>query len=47
MNRFELIELFTILQLNLTIRNSSDGNNISPQAINELVKYKKGFYTRP
>ena len=47
MNRFELIELFTILQLNLTIRNSSEGNNISPQAINELVKYKKGFYTRP
>src|SRR6218665_711052 len=40
------IELLTILQL-ITIRNSSDGNNIKPQAIKRLVKQNKlGFYTR-
>src|SRR6218665_1714276 len=32
------IELLTILQL-ITIRNSSDGNNIKPQAIKTLVKF--------
>ena len=40
MNEFFLlnpIELLTILQL-ITIRNSSDGNNIKPQAIKLLVK---------
>jgi len=31
------IELLTILQL-ITIRNSSDGNNIKPQAIKMLFK---------
>ena len=37
------IELSTILQL-ITIRNSSDGNNIKPQALKMLVKEKKfGF----
>jgi len=38
-----LIELLTVLQL-ITTRNSSDGNNIKPQAIKRLVKFKKiGF----
>jgi len=38
-----LIELLTILQL-ITIRNSSDSNNIKPQAIKGLVKQNKfGF----
>jgi len=32
------IELLTILQL-VRIRNSSDGNNIKPQAIKRLVKF--------
>jgi len=32
------IELLTILQL-ITIRNSSDGNNIKPQAIKGLAKF--------
>jgi len=42
-----LIEMSTILQL-ITIRNSSDGNNIKPQAIKRLVKYLKNstFYTQ-
>jgi len=35
-----LIELLTILQL-FTIQNSSDGNNIKPQARIRLVKYLK------
>src|SRR6218665_1133786 len=40
------IELLTILKL-FAIRNSSDGNNIKPQEIKELAKYKKlVFYTR-
>ena len=34
------IELLTILQL-ITIRNSSDGNNIKPQAIKGLAKFLK------
>ena len=34
------IELLTILQL-ITIRNSSDSNNITPQAIKRLVKLNK------
>jgi len=38
------IELLLILQL-ITIRNSSNVNDIKPQAIKELVKWKKiGFY---
>jgi len=37
------IDLLTILQL-ITIRNSSDSNNIKPQAIKGLVKQNKfGF----
>src|SRR6218665_1046697 len=41
-----LIELLTILQLN-TIRNSSDDNNIKPQAMKRLVKFLKfGYFTR-
>jgi len=32
------IELLTILQL-IKIRNSSDGNNIKPQAIKRLFKF--------
>ena len=32
-----LIELLTILQL-ITIQNTSDGNNIKPQAMKRLVK---------
>jgi len=41
-----LIELLTIFQL-ITIRNSSDGNNIKPQAIKRLVEQKqfRFFYT--
>ena len=40
------IELLTILQL-ITIRNSSDRNNIKPQAMKRLVKLNKfGFYNR-
>jgi len=31
------IEIITILQL-ITIRNSSDGNNVKPQTIERLVK---------
>ena len=34
-----LIELLTILQL-IIIQNSSDGNNIKPQAIKRLVKFR-------
>ena len=38
------IELLTILQL-ITIRNSSDSNNIKPQAIKRLVKLNRfGFF---
>jgi len=37
------IKLLTVLQL-ITIRNSSDSNNIKPQAIKEIVKQNKfGF----
>jgi len=36
MNKLKLIELLTILQLT-TIQNSSNGNNIKPQAIKRLV----------
>ena len=40
------IEMLTIFQL-ITNRNSSDGNNIKPQAIKRQVKHKKiDFYTR-
>ena len=38
------IELLAKLQL-ITIQNSSDGNNIKPQAIKRLVKFSC-FYTR-
>ena len=34
------IKLLTILQL-IKIQNSSDGNNIKPQAIKGLVKYNQ------
>jgi len=38
-----LIDLLKMVQL-ITIRNSSDGNNIKPKAIKRLVKYNKlGF----
>jgi len=37
---FNLIELLTILQL-ITIRNSSDSNNIKPQALKRLIKSNK------
>ena len=36
------IELLAIVQLN-TIQNSSDGNNIKPQAVRMLVKFS--FYS--
>src|SRR6218665_3660696 len=40
------LELLAILQL-ITIQNSSDSNNIKPQAIKRLVKLNKfGFYNR-
>ena len=35
-----LIELLKILKL-VPIRNSSDGNNIKPQAIKRLLKFKR------
>src|SRR6218665_135862 len=45
LRNLNFIELSTILQL-ITILDSSDGNNIKPQAIQTLFKYKKvGFYT--
>jgi len=34
------IKLLTFFQL-ITIRNSSDGNNIKPQAMKTLVKFNK------
>jgi len=39
----KLIELLTILQP-ITIWNGSDGNNIKPQAIKRLVRYKKSVF---